>query len=170
MIKYHSTKKPKKILLWKKGLKHNYIFLMMPWFFFKLLCLFIKNGRKELIEVNILRCLKTVDYLVLLEIIYNLEVPYIFYSKKKRKGRRSFIYYNTLVFTKNIYFCQIAVKTFFCFLLKSNKSLKNTFNSDLFINFIYQYYKEKGKSILLHLSNYKQTILKLRSIRHFRWS
>lgn len=130
----------------------------------------MKNGNKAAVEFKFLNFLKSFDYLIFLEIFYNLEIPYFFYSKKKRSGRHSYVYYNTLVFLKNLHFCQKSVKTFFVLLnyLKTRSGKRNLLDYSTLSNFIYFYYKDRGRLLLKSLSYLKDCILKMRSVRHFR--
>lgn len=109
--------------------------------FLKFINLFVKQGKKEKVENCLLNFLKVYNFCLFYEIIYKFDIGYRFYSKRRRKGRRSFIYFNSLVKISNGLYLEKCVfyfsKLIYCLFSKNpKKKLSIKTLSTIFLSFI----------------------------------
>ena len=132
----------------------------------KFLKLLLKQGKKEKLEKKFLCCLKTLDFYLLFECFYRLEVPFRFYRTKKQIGRRSFLYYNSLVYVKEKMQLEVAVSQLFklFIFLQGNKS----FSEIIFLNLIRNFIEKKGGFIYEQSFLLKKKVLSVKGLKHYR--
>ena len=132
----------------------------------KILNVLLKQGKKEKLEKKFLSCLKVVDYYLLFECFFYLEIPFRFYRKKKQIGRRSFFYYNTLVYVDEKKQLEVAVSQLlkvFCTLSK-----KKGFSEIIFLNLIKNFVEKKGGLVYEKTFALKKAVLSIKGLKHYR--
>lgn len=135
----------------------------------KLLGLINKNGLREKSEKALLSVFKQVDYFIIFEIMFKIRSPFRFYVKKRRIGRHSFKYFNSLVFVLNTKEQHVAIRNFYLLLKSLNLNSRGySFKDQHFINVINDFVQNGGGVLLLNkVQRYKQALF-LKAIRHYR--